>query len=135
MLPGSTNLDRAPTAPGRRFRVLVVDDEPSICQVIALHLEDEGHEVHTAPDGVRGLERFVGERWDLVLTDWVMPGMKGDELADAIKRINPKMPVVLVTGFADRLTQSGRQDSPFDLIVRKPFTRETLRAALNLVRT
>jgi len=133
MLPGSTNLDLSAPPPSRRLRVLVVDDEPSICQVIALHLEDEGHEVHTAPDGIRGLERFVGERWDLVLTDWVMPGMKGDELADAIKRINPKMPVVLVTGFADRLTQSGRQDSPFDLIVRKPFTRETLKAALNLV--
>ena len=63
----------------------------------------------------------------------VRTGMSPDELADAIKRVNPKMPVVLVTGFADRLTVSGRQDSPFDLIVRKPFTRETLKAALHLV--
>jgi len=133
MLPGSTDLELSPAPPRRRLRILVVDDEPNVCQVIALHLEDEGHEVHTAPDGIRGLERFVGERWDLVLTDWVMPGMKGDEFAAAIKRINPKTPVVLVTGFADRLTESGRQGSPFDLIVRKPFTRETLKAALNLV--
>lgn len=115
------------------MRILVVDDEPTILEVVTLHLEDEGHEVHTAADGVEGLERFVGETWDLVLTDWVMPRMKGDELAEAIKRINPRMPVVLVTGFADRLPSSGRQNSPFDLIVRKPFTRETLKAALKLV--
>lgn len=133
MLPAFTEPDASTASRPRRLRILVVDDEPSICQVIAMHLEDEGHEVHTAPDGRLGYERFVGESWDLVLMDWVMPGMKGDELADAIKRVNPKMPVVLVTGFADRLNDSGRQDSPFDLIVRKPFTRETLKGALNLV--
>jgi len=118
---------------GRRLRILVVDDEPSVRSVITAHLHNEGHEVVTAEDGVRGLECFVGEASDLILTDRIMPGMSGDELATAIKRLNPKMPVVLVTAFADRPPDPARQRSPFDLVIRKPFTRDTLRAAIALL--
>ena len=121
------------TSGRRSLRILVVDDEPSVRSVITAHLHDEGHRVETAEDGVRGLERYVGESWDLVLTDRVMPGMSGDELATAIKRINPKTPVVLVTAFADRPPDPEGQRSPFDLVIRKPFTRDTLRAAIALV--
>lgn len=61
------------------------------------------------------LNAMFGESWDLVLTDRIMPGMSGDELATAIKRINPKMPIILVTAFADRPPDPERQRSPFDL--------------------
>jgi len=123
-----------PTAGGARpLRILVVDDEPSVLHIIEQHLTADGHEVHTAPNGILALERFVGEAWDLVLTDRVMPGMNGDELAEAIKRIDRSMPVVLVTAFAERPPDPEREQSPFDLTIRKPFTRETLRAALNFV--
>jgi CheY-like chemotaxis protein len=117
-----------------KLRILVVDDEPNVRGVISAHLHDEGHIVATAEDGQRGLERFMAGQWDLVLTDRIMPRMSGDELAREIKRINPKMPVILVTAFADRPPDPEGEKSPFDLVIRKPFTRDTLRAMISLVR-
>jgi CheY-like chemotaxis protein len=118
----------------QRLRILVVDDEPNVRGVIAAHLNEEGHDVGTANDGAHGLARFKADTWDLVMTDRVMPNMNGDELAKAIKALNPKMPVILVTAFADRPPDPEETDSPFELVIRKPFTRDTLRAAIALVR-
>jgi two-component system, NtrC family, response regulator AtoC len=118
----------------QRLRILVVDDEPNVRGIITAHLNDEGHDVGTANDGAQALERFKAESWDLVMTDRVMPKMNGDELAKAIKALNPKIPVILVTAFADRPPDPEVSDSPFDLVIRKPFTRDTLRAAIALVR-
>ena len=127
----STNHDPPAGPSPQRLRILVVDDEPSVRSVLQDQLQADGHEVHTAPDGNAGLERFVGERWDVVLTDRVMPGLSGDELAEAIKRINAEMPIILVTAYAERCPEGGRSDV-FDFIIRKPFTRETIRAALRI---
>ena len=133
MSPAASTIDE-PGPAARRLRILVVDDEPNVCLSLRRHLEDEGHEVHTAADGLQALARFEADAtWDLVLTDWKMPGMTGDELAATIKRLRPSTPIVLVTGFADLLPPLDPQTSPFDLIIRKPFSRTTLQAALNLV--
>jgi CheY-like chemotaxis protein len=134
---GSSSSGAAASSSSRakeRLRILVVDDEPNVRAVIMAHLHEEGHTVQTANDGVEGLERFISETWDIVLTDRVMPRMGGDELAAAIKELNPKMPIILVTAFADRPPDPEDKGSPFDLVIRKPFTRDTLRAALALVR-
>lgn len=117
----------------RRLRVLFVDDELTVRRIVAEYLEDEGHIVTTAQDGQEGLILFKTGLWDLVMTDRVMPRLSGDGLAAEIKRINPKMPVMLVTAFADRPPDPEKKGSPFDLVIRKPFTRETLRAAIALV--
>ena len=124
----------AASIPKPKLRILVVDDEPNVRGVISAHLHDEGHIVTTAEDGQKGLERFRAGEWDLVLTDRIMPRMSGDELAREIKRINPKMPVILVTAFADRPPDPEGEQSPFDLVIRKPFMRDTLRAMISLVR-
>jgi CheY-like chemotaxis protein len=115
------------------LRVLFVDDELTVRRIVAEYLEDEGHIVTTAEDGQEGLTLFKTGLWDLVMTDRVMPRLSGDGLAAEIKRINPKMPVMLVTAFADRPPDPEKKGSPFDLVIRKPFTRETLRAAIALV--
>lgn len=108
--------------------MLVVDDRATTRQVIAARLQVDGHEVETAEDGVRALEHFKRSRWDVVITDRKMAGMSGEELAAAIKAINPATPVILVTGYAEQLTEGA-----FDMIVRKPFPHETLQAALTAV--
>jgi two-component system response regulator VanR len=90
-------------------------------------LEDDGHHVETADDGLQGLEHFKAATWDLVITDRVMPKLDGDGLARTIKEINPTIPVILVTAFADRPPDP--RGSPFDMIIRKPFNQEALRAA------
>ena len=113
-----------------RLKLLLVDDESTVRGVISEWLQEDGHYVETAGDGLHGLERFRNGTWDLVITDRVMPKMDGDGLAEAIKRINPKVPIILVTAFADRPPDVRRGGSPFDMVIRKPFTHETLTAAV-----
>ena len=115
------------------MKILVVDDEPAVCEILSLYLEEQGHEVITAGNGREGLERFGKETCDLVVTDRMMPEMNGDQMATAIKELNPKMPIILVTGFADLNRDGAASPPPFDCVVRKPFTRDTLRAATGLV--
>jgi CheY-like chemotaxis protein len=116
-----------------RLHILVVDDEATVRDIIREHLETEGHFVDVASDGEAGLESFKKGGWDLVLTDRVMPKLSGDGLAQAIKKLKPETPVILVTAFAERPPDPNDPYSPFDLVIRKPFTHETLRAAIGAV--
>ena len=110
-----------------KLRLLLVDDEFTVRGVIREWLEEDGHCVETADDGIQGLERFKDGAWDLVITDRVMPRLDGDGLARAIKEIDPLVPIILVTAFADR---PERGPSPFDMIIRKPLNHDTMRAAI-----
>ena len=112
------------------MRVLVVDDEKPIREVLRLCLVNDGHSVGLAEDGVSGLGRFVAESWDLVLLDRAMPRMDGAELARAIKDRHPHMPVVLVTGFPELLEVPAGEPFPIDAIVRKPFNLTRLREGM-----
>ena len=111
------------------LRILVVDDESAVREVLSTCLKGGGHTVETATDGAAGWQQFQNGNWDVVLTDRVMPGMTGEQLATAIKQVAPHMPVVLVTGLADQSIARVGVTSPVDL--RKPFTLATLRNAIN----
>ena len=125
---------RAATArPVRPLKILVVDDEPSVREVLEAMLREDGHTVITASSGAEALGLFREERWDLVMTDRAMPHMNGDVLAARLKQLRPEMPVILVTGFADVMRDVGDHPPAIDLIIRKPFTRDSLRAALAAV--
>lgn len=113
----------------------MVDDDEGIRYLIKRHLEPEGYEVHTAEDGVSGLERYVGDSWDVVLTDRNMPRMGGDALAAAIKRIDPRAPIILVTNYADHAPAPVPSESLFELTIRKPFHGETILAAVTALCT
>ncbi|MDP9291471.1 MAG: response regulator [Verrucomicrobiota bacterium] len=106
--------------------VLVVDDQPEIRDVLSRYLECDSHRVVTAQDGCDGLARFREGAFDVVITDRVMPEMNGDQLATAIKAINPDEPVILLTGFAE---QSGRA-SDADLFLSKPASLRMIRDAI-----
>lgn len=67
----------------------------------------------------------------MIITDRVMPKLDGDGLAKAIKAINPTVPIILVTAFADRPPDPEGGESPFDMIIRKPLKHETIRAAIS----
>jgi CheY-like chemotaxis protein len=85
-----------PSKNGTRL-ILSVDDEPRILVSRQLILESEGCEVLSAADGEQALETFAGQPVDLVLLDYVMPGMDGGVVAKAIKNHNPRVPVVIVS--------------------------------------
>ena len=117
-----------PAFPKRR--ILVVDDEPFVCDAVKMMLAFDGHVVETASSGKEALELFDQGKFDLVFTDFAMPDMKGDDLAAAIKARNPKQPVVLITAYAEHLKFTGNPLAGIDFVISKPFLLENLRAAI-----
>ena len=131
----SANAKHQDPASEDHLKILVVDDEPAIRDVLAAYLQEHGHEVATAANGSDGLKMFAQGEWDLILTDGLMPEMSGAEFAAEIKKQNPAVPIFLVSGSSDMVQAAGKALSPIDQIIRKPFTRETLAAALASVVT
>lgn len=113
-----------------RKRILVVDDEPFVCDAVKMMLDFDGHVVETANNAKDALAVFEKGKYDLVITDFAMPVMKGDELAAAIKARAPKQPVVMITAYAEMLQSSGNPLKGVDHIISKPFLLENLREAI-----
>ncbi|RUM26846.1 hybrid sensor histidine kinase/response regulator [Rhizobium vallis] len=85
-----------------RLRILLVDDDALIAMSSVDMLEDLGHDVVEANSGSQALELIrSGQRFDLVITDYSMPGMTGAQFAQAVRDIHPALPIVLATGYAD----------------------------------
>ena len=111
--------------------VLVVDDEAAVRRVLALALRSQGHTILEADDGVRALEVLAERDVDLVITDWRMPRMSGDELLAEVQRRHPGIDVIMMTGYgsiesAVQAMQAGAADymtKPLDLnAVREKVT-------------
>lgn len=93
---GTTPLPRT-----RPLRILVVDDDPAVREVTATFLEELGHEILEAEDGPSALRTLETAEIDLMVADLAMPLMSGAELAATVKASHPRMPVLLVTGYAE----------------------------------
>ncbi len=112
-------------------RILIVDDEDRIRQVLRLTLEAAGYEVGEAADGPRGLEAFGdGSTWDAVLLDQKMPGMDGLETLRHIKVRNAAARVIMVTAYASIELAVDAMKLGADDFVRKPTTPEVIRNAV-----
>jgi CheY-like chemotaxis protein len=118
------------TAAFPQRRILVVDDEPLVCDAVKLMLDFDGHDVGTACSGKEALAKLEQSRFDLVITDYEMPGMKGDELAAAIKTRDAQQPVVMITAYAELLQSSGNPLTGVYCLISKPFLLENLREAI-----
>jgi Response regulator containing CheY-like receiver, AAA-type ATPase, and DNA-binding domains len=118
----------APVLPTKR--ILVVDDEPFVCDAVRMMLTFDGHEVRTANSGKDALSILRGEQFDLVITDFAMPAMKGDELATRIKSEFPRQPVIMITAYAEMLQSSGNPLPGVDRLISKPFLLDDLREAI-----
>ncbi len=122
---------KPPAQPSASLRILVVDDEPLVREVLHVFLSEDHHDLVMAENGRDGLEKFQSGEFDLVLTDRAMPEMNGVQLAKEIKKLKPAQPVVLLTGFGDLMIGAGEKPEGVDLIVSKPFTLNTLRDAIS----
>lgn len=112
------------------LRVLLVDDHSAIREIVGAYLAEDRHIVETAENGAEALTKFRERPFDLVITDRAMPEMNGDALAMAIKEMQPREPVILFTGFADLLKETGQESQNVDLVLSKPARLDDLRRAI-----
>jgi len=112
--------------------ILVVEDEPDVRSYLVETLRDLNYRVREAPDGAAALALFESEpfRIDLLLTDIVMPGMNGRQLADALHRCQSELKVLFITGYSrNAIVHQGRLDAGVSLL-QKPLTRVMLAAKI-----
>ena len=114
----------------RLLRVLVVDDEPLLCELVKELLSSDGHTVETVENGETALARLKNGSFDLVLTDKAMPQMNGEQLSAAINQSAPGLPVILMTGFGDIMKADGELPPHIRAILSKPITETALREVL-----
>ncbi len=114
--------DAAPT----RARILAVDDQAIILDLLSAMCQTSGYSVTTADTAQQGLELALSERFDIVLTDLAMPGMSGLEMAREIKKRKPNMPIVLITGWEVNLSPAQLEAAGITNVLYKPFRIEQL---------
>jgi CheY-like chemotaxis protein len=131
-LPGRTVIDYAVPA---RLRILIVDDDPILLKSLQDTLGGEGHMIVTANGGQMGIDTFRaaqerGELFAAVITDLGMPAVDGRKVASAIKAASPSTPVILLTGWGQRLVAEGDVPAHVDCVLSKPPKLSQLHDAL-----
>ena len=111
--------------------ILVIDDEEVIRLLFKETMEELGHRVVVAENGLEGLELVKQQDFDLVFLDLKMLGMVGDELFGRIKAIKPRLPVTITTGYPDSdMMKRALAQGPFG-VMNKPFSGSDIVAAVN----
>ena len=131
----STDQQTAPPRMPSRLRILSVDDDPLLIKSLRDALEADGHAVVTANGGQEGIDAFRAaekrdEHFSVVITDLGMPYVDGRKVASAIKENSPSTPVILLTGWGQRLISEGDIPPNVDRVLNKPPKLRDLRAAL-----
>ena len=127
-------LDRPPLS--ERKRLLVVDDEVPVLKLVTRILATDNYEIASAESGEAALRvmqqpGFTGV--DLLVTDLMMPGMNGRQLAAVVRKTNPHLRVLYVTGFADTLFTGVQELGPGESFIEKPFGADGLLEATRLL--
>ncbi|MFT4586214.1 MAG: two-component system NtrC family sensor kinase [Limisphaerales bacterium] len=116
-------------------KILVLDDDPNLTEVLRVFLELEGYQVAVVHNGVEGVKMVMGESFDLILCDMVMPNMRGDMFYKAVERTKPRLckRFVFMTGH-----QTDKEVNDFirgirGLVLWKPFEMHQLTEAIGLI--
>jgi PAS domain S-box-containing protein len=122
-------------APASRLRILIVDDDPLMIKSLRDTLELDGHVVVAANGGQAGIDAFRAPRppaaaFDIVITDLGMPYVDGRKVAGAVKASDEATPVIMLTGWGNRLVAEGEIPAHVDRVLSKPPRLGELRAAL-----
>ena len=108
-------------------RLLVVDDDTDICSNLRDILEDQGYRIDVAHDGDTALGFVNQHHYDLVLLDFIMPGMDGAELYGKIRQLAPSIPAIMITAFAaNEGLQRARRAGTWQIITKPVDPRELL---------
>ena len=123
--------------PSGHETILFVDDEEAMVSLSRQLLERLGYRVETRTDPFEALKLFRShpEAFDLIITDMTMPHMTGKELATAILKINPELPIILCTGFSETISEEAAKHIGIQAFILKPIVMnelaETMRKVLD----
>jgi CheY-like chemotaxis protein len=120
--PHAAERDPAPLS------IMVIDDDPDVRAFIVTTLEEQGYQVRESGDGREALAALEQERSDLVVIDFIMPGMSGAEVAQHILAKNPGQPILFVSGYSE--TEAVKQAAPQAPLLAKPFRADALDKAV-----
>jgi CheY-like chemotaxis protein len=123
----------AARASGSGERILVVEDEQAVREIVGRILTKAGYRVHSAADPQQALKMCLEESLivDALLTDIIMPGMSGTQLAAELRNHRPDLPVLFMSGYTNGPTPGGQQLPPDAPLIRKPFETDTLLGELH----
>ena len=116
------------TVPLARLSVLVIDDDPDVRAFIVASLEEQGYRVRDAADGREGLAAIEREVPDLVILDFIMPGLSGAEVARQIRAKRADQPILFVSGYSE--TEAVKRTAPEAPLLAKPFRADALQKAV-----
>jgi signal transduction histidine kinase/ActR/RegA family two-component response regulator len=115
-------------------KILVVDDEEFVRDLLRELIESDGCRVYTAASGEEGLALYEARHFDAVLTDVGMPGMTGWEFAQAIRKRNETVPIAVITGWGETIGSTEQHNANVDWVVSKPFTADRIAALVNEIK-
>jgi two-component system cell cycle sensor histidine kinase/response regulator CckA len=118
----------APETAPAPLSILVIDDDPDVRSFIAASLEEQGYKVRQASDGRGGLAEIERAPADLVIIDFIMPGLSGAEVANQILAKRPGQPILFVSGYSE--TEAVKRIAPDAPLLAKPFRAEVLQKAV-----
>lgn len=107
-------------------KILVVDDEPPVRKLLQEMLEVEGHEVIIASGGAEALALFDKQTFDAVFTDIGMSGMDGWELARQLRARDERLPLAVITGWGEIISDQARMAAQVDWVLTKPFSLDQI---------
>jgi CheY-like chemotaxis protein len=110
--------------------VLVVEDDRLNRNLICKVLRNEGHQVVEACDGAEALESLYAQRFDLVITDFVMPRLNGLKLVDQLHPLQPRLPIIFITGYLSAISGKAVLDDNVAEVIPKPFELNVLRSTV-----
>lgn len=111
--------------------ILVADDEPSVAEFVRRALELRGHRVVVADDGLKAMDALSRDRFDLLLSDIVMPGLDGIALALKVAKDFPAMRIMLMSGYAQERQRAHNLDVLAHRVLSKPFTLQEIMTAVD----
>ena len=109
---------------------MIVDDEEMYARALGEMVGESGHVADIAFEPSEALASALSEDYDVVLADLAMPGMSGLELARAIRKDKPDLPIILLTGWADFLDEKDAEAGGVNLVLAKPVSFDDLSAAI-----
>jgi signal transduction histidine kinase/ActR/RegA family two-component response regulator len=131
----STDRSEPPTVFNRRLHILLIDDDPLLIKSLQDTLQEDGHLITATAGGQAGIDAFTAavqrkDSIDIVITDLGMPHVDGRKVASAVKSLSPTTPVILLTGWGQRLIAANDTPRHVDKVLAKPPRLHELRAAL-----